>query len=179
MAIKRRNLLIAALAGAGAAAGVVAGLSKFRVEPATDTVVEQLFNQNYPDANGARTSLGAYRGKVLVVNFWATWCAPCVEEMPELSEIQKATTARGVQVLGLAVDSATKVREFNARLQVLYPLLVLDGAGIEVARAFGNTSGALPYTVVVDRDGRIVDQTLGRIKKDRLMRVIERTLHDA
>lgn len=178
MAIKRRTLLIAALAGMGAAAGAVTALFKFRVEPAADTVVEQLFNQNYPDAHGATTRLDAYRGKVLVVNFWATWCAPCVEEMPELSDIQKATTARGVQILGLAVDSATKVREFNTRLQVLYPLLVLDAAGLEVARAFGNTSGALPYTVVIDRSGRIVDQTLGRIKKDRLMRVIDRTLSE-
>ena len=147
MAVRRRKLVIGALALAGAIAGISAGLY-------------------------------SYRGKVLIVNFWATWCAPCIEEMPELSDIQKETTARGVQVLGLAVDSADKVLEFNAKLQVLYPLLVLDAGGIATSRAFGNTSGALPFTVVIDRTGKIVDQTLGRFKKDRLMRVIERILDE-
>ncbi len=171
-----RFVIAAALAIGG---GIAAGLYQYRVEPADDAVVEQLFRQNYPDATGNRTDLSSYRGKLLIINFWATWCAPCVEEMPELSEIQKETTARGVQVLGLAVDSADKVLEFSHKVPVLYPLLVVGSAGIDLSREFGNESGALPYTVIVDRHGAIVDQTLGRFKRARLMRVIDRVLEES
>lgn len=179
MAKRRRALTILAVAVIALAAGVTAAWQQFRVVPADNAVVEQLFNQNYPDATGNPTDLSSYRGKVLVINFWATWCAPCIEEMPELSEIQKETTAKGVQVLGLAVDSPRKVLDFNKKLQVLYPLLVLGVSGIDLSKAFGNEGGALPFTVIIDRKGAIVDQTLGRFKKVRLMRVIERTLEDS
>ncbi|MGH1358827.1 MAG: TlpA family protein disulfide reductase [Burkholderiaceae bacterium] len=176
---RRRAAKFLAVAAIAVAAGVIAGWYQFRVIPADDLIVEQLFRQKYPDATGNPTDLSSYRGKLLVINFWATWCAPCIEEMPELSDIQKETTALGVQVLGLAVDTPEKVQEFNKKISVLYPLLVVGSAGVDLSKSFGNESGALPFTVIVDRHGAIVDRTLGRFKRVRLMRVIERILDES
>lgn len=175
MATRRFTLTAIAMAATAAVAGVTLGLYQFGVSPASSAAVEHLFNQNYPDAAGNPTDLSDYRGKVLVVNFWATWCAPCVEEMPELSAIQNETSILGVQVIGLAVDSPSKVQAFNRKLQVDYPLLVVGASGIQLAKDFGNDSGALPFTLVINREGAIVDQTLGRFKKEQLISVIKQT----
>ncbi|MFK7965385.1 MAG: TlpA family protein disulfide reductase [Burkholderiaceae bacterium] len=166
----------AAVAVAAVGAGVGVGLRKFSVTPADDAIVEDFLGREYPDPAGRQTTLSTYRGQVLVVNFWATWCAPCIQEMPELSEIQDETLASGVKVLGLAIDSAPKVRAFSQRLPVSYPLLVLGASGIDLAKQFGNTSGSLPYTVVINRSGAIVNQTLGRFNKQTLLQTIEKTV---
>jgi len=175
---KRQLIKVGMTAGVAAvavAAGVGVGLNKFSTQPADDEIVEDFFNSQYPDPTGLPQSMSAYRGEVLVINFWATWCAPCVQEMPELSEIQDKTAPSGVKVLGLAIDSANKVLEFNRRLKVSYPLLILGASGIDLVRQFGNPSGSLPYTVVINRNGAIVDQTLGRFNKETLLQTIEST----
>lgn len=176
---KRELVKIGVTAGVAAiavGAGVGLGLRKFGVDEADDKIVEDFLNRQYPDPQGKGTNMSDYRGQVLVVNFWATWCAPCIQEMPELSEIQDETAADGVKVLGLAIDSANKVLQFNTRLQVSYPLLILGAAGIDLVKQLGNSSGSLPYTVVINREGAIVDQTLGRFNKDTLLRTIEQTV---
>jgi len=176
----RRKLIKAGVsAGAAAiavAAGVGFGLRQFSVRKADDPIVEDFLTRQYADPRGTRTDLSDYRGQVLVINFWATWCAPCIQEMPELSEIQDETAAHGVKVLGMAVDSASKVLQFNTRLEVSYPLLILGAAGIDLVRQFGNSSGSLPYTVIVNQAGAIVDQTLGRFNKEKLLQTIEQTV---
>ena len=175
--MERRQLIkagvTAAVAVAAVGAGVGVGLRKFSVNPADDAIVEDFFGRQYPNPAGLQKPMSPYRGQVLVVNFWATWCAPCIQEMPELSEIQDETLANGVKVLGLAIDSAPKVRAFNQKLPVSYPLLILGASGIDLAKQFGNASGSLPYTVVINRRGAIVDQTLGRFNKQTLLQTIE------
>ena len=109
------------------------------------------FASRRPD--GGELALGSLRGRPLVLNFWATWCPPCVEEMPMLDRFQREQQRGGWQVVGLAVDSAAPVREFLARHPVGFPIGLAGMQGVELSRALGNTRGALPFSVVFDARG--------------------------
>jgi thiol-disulfide isomerase/thioredoxin len=115
-----------------------------------------------PGLDGERIDIAAeYRGRPLLINVWASWCGPCIEEMPELEAFAKTQAADGVQVIGLALDTPEGVRDFLQRVPVSYPI-VLDTPGPADASVWlGNTRGVLPYTVLVGADGRIVKQKIG------------------
>ncbi len=131
-----------------------------------------LFEQPFKNPDQQVVDLSPLRNHVLIVNFWATWCAPCIKEMPELSDLQDEYAGQKIQVLGLAIDGFDNVREFGKRLTVNYPLLVLGASGIELARQFGNESGALPFTIVVSPSGQIIDRTVGIVSIEHLREVI-------
>ncbi len=114
-----------------------------------------------PDLSGTPVDLAAFRGRPLLINVWASWCGPCVEEMPELARFADAQDEQGVQVLGLALDTREGVQDFLQRVPVGYPI-VLDTPGRDDASVrLGNTQGLLPYSVLVDAQGRIVRRKLG------------------
>jgi len=125
-----------------------------------------------PDMSGNDQSLAQWRNKVLVVNFWATWCEPCREEVPALIRVQAKYAANGVQVVGISVDSIDKVRQFANEYRIEYPLVIGSIAVIEVTRRLGNKAAGLPYTVVIDRSGRVVKTHLGAISEVELERAI-------
>jgi peroxiredoxin len=110
---------------------------------------------------GGELALASLRGRSLVVNFWATWCPPCVKELPDLDRFQADHAARGWQVVGIAIDSPTAVRKFLARQPLRFPIGVAGLEGTELARQLGNSAGGLPFTVVLDPAGRIVQRKLG------------------
>ena len=114
-----------------------------------------------PDLSGAPVDLQRFRGRPLLINVWASWCAPCVEEMPELARFTAAQGDQGVQVLGLALDTPDGVRDFLRRVPVDYPIVLETPGPADASVRLGNTQGLLPYTVLVDRQGRIVRQKLG------------------
>jgi len=114
-----------------------------------------------PDLQGTPLALASFRGRPLLINVWASWCGPCVEEMPALTAFADAQGASGVQVLGLALDTPEGVRDFLTRIPVAYPI-VLDTPGpADASVRLGNAQGLLPYSVLVDAQGRIVKQKLG------------------
>ena len=115
-----------------------------------------------PDLDGAPVTLpGSYAGQPMLINVWASWCGPCVAEMPELTRFAAGKDRHGVQVIGLALDTPEAVREFLQRVPVDYPI-VLDTAGpADASVALGNHRGLLPYSVLIDRNGRIAKQKLG------------------
>ena len=120
-----------------------------------------LLAASFSDARGAPVSLGQFQGKLVVVNFWATWCAPCREEMPAFSRLQEQWGARGVQFVGLSDEDPARVERFGRDLGIDYPLWVgRDDVGA-LARRLGNHSGVLPFTVLVDGQGRVIDQRAG------------------
>ena len=121
-----------------------------------------------PDAGGREQPLGQWKGKVLIVNFWATWCAPCREEMPQFVKAQQEFGARGLQFVGIAIDQPDKVQQFAAEINLNYPALMGGYGAIELSRTLGNRVGALPFTVVLDRSGRIVHTHLGPVKQGQL-----------
>lgn len=125
-----------------------------------------------PDTSGRSMPLAAWKGKVLVVNFWATWCPPCRKEMPAFSRISDKFSAKGVQFVGIGIDSPSAIKEFALQTPVSYPLLIGGSEGLELARQLGNATAALPYTLVVSRDGRAVLARLGMIEEGELEAVL-------
>ena len=154
-------LLCAVLA---AAAGFWVG-SRNPGEQVDATTTQQLFSQTWPDASGKPVKLEQFRGKVVVLNFWATWCPPCVEEIPEFSRVHTELQGQGVQFLGIAVDNAENVAKFVSELPASYPMLVAGTNAIELARLFGDDQSALPYTLIIDRDGHLSSRHLGRLQE--------------
>jgi thiol-disulfide isomerase/thioredoxin len=120
----------------------------------------------FPTPEGGELRLDAYRGQMLLLNFWATWCPPCVREMPVLDRFQRAQVGRGWQVIGLAIDGSTPVREFLARAPVGYPIGLAGLGGTTLVRQLGNESGGLPFTVVVDSRGHLRHRHLGELSED-------------
>ena len=113
------------------------------------------------DLDGNAVELPRNDGKPLLINFWASWCGPCIEEMPELDRYAQAQGANGTQVVGIALDDADAVRAFLQRVPVAYPI-ALDSAGPRDSSVqLGNRNGVLPYSVLVDADGRLLKQRLG------------------
>ena len=135
-----------------------------------------VFGVALPDTTGRLQSIGQWKGKVLVVNFWATWCLPCREEMPEFMKVQTELGDRGLQFVGIAIDDAAKVKDFAAELGLNYPALVGGYGAIELSKTLGNRLGALPYTLVIDRAGRISRAHLGPIKPAELRAIISQLI---
>lgn len=129
-----------------------------------------------PDRNGTAQSIARWNGKIIVLNFWATWCAPCRTEIPLLNSLQKEYGARGVQVIGVAVDHQDAVKQFAQSVRMDYPVLISGAEGIEVIARYGNASGALPYTALIRRDGNIEGLASGALTADYLRRTLERML---
>lgn len=142
-------------------------------------VIQGLTNLVLTDLSGKPQSLNQWKGKVLVVNFWATWCAPCREEVPALVRAQSKFAANGVQVVGIALDSAVKVQEFAKEFGINYALLIGGLDSIDVTRKLGNKAGGLPYTLVLDREGRVVSTRLGGISDAQLNEAIRPLLGSA
>jgi peroxiredoxin len=177
--MNRRTLTGLALAGAVAlGAGLYFGGSggEGNVADVRGTDAAALFGVALPDAEGREQSIGQWKGKVLIVNFWATWCVPCREEMPEFVKAQREFGARGLQFVGIAVDDPGKVKAFAAELGLNYPALIGGYGAIELSKSFGNRLGALPFTVIVDRAGRIERAHLGPIQAAELSSIIRQLL---
>ncbi|MCG1046190.1 TlpA family protein disulfide reductase [Mycetohabitans rhizoxinica] len=135
---------------------------------AHDDAVRALFASSLPDPVGQLQPLAQYRGKVTVVNFWASWCAPCVKEMPALSGLQRRYADKGVRFVGIGVDSARNISQFLSKVTIGYPVYVAGFGGADLARQFGNQAGGLPFTVVIDKAGHVRYSKLGEIDVARL-----------
>lgn len=127
-----------------------------------------LLAAHFPDLEGRERAFGEWKGQVLVVNFWATWCAPCREEIPVFVAMEDKYGARGLQIVGLAIDKAGQVRDFARELGINYPLLIVGFEAVEIMRPLGNTAGALPFSVIYDRDGQAILAKLGGFHADDL-----------
>jgi len=171
--MNRRELLAAGFAaGLGAlCVGIYAGTQ--RAKPIDSTA---LFALSLPNEAGKLQSLGQWRGKVLVVNFWATWCAPCREEMPEFIRAQSRYGPQGLQFVGIAVDDADKVERFAKELGLNYPALIGGYGAVELSKTLGNRLAALPFTIVLDRQGSIFLTQLGPIKPNQLQSIIDKLM---
>lgn len=135
------------------------------------SAVATLWNTSLSDQKGKAYALSQFKGKPLILNFWATWCEPCRDEMPEISELASANPQ--IAVLGLAIDEAAAVHEFVASTPVSYPLLIAENDGMPLAEVLGNNKGVLPYTVVISAQGEITHVFFGRVTRDMLQKALK------
>jgi thiol-disulfide isomerase/thioredoxin len=133
-------------------------------------VAPPIFELVLTDLKGQPQNFGQWRGKLLIVNYWATWCHPCREEMPGFSRLQNKYRDNGIQFVGISIDNADKIIEFQKATPVSYPLLIGGIATMENSAALGNTQQALPFTAVFDREGRLFSTKLGRVAEPELER---------
>lgn len=159
----------------GLMALIAAGLLAYRILlPAGETAsvaengIPALFAATFPDQDSKAQALSQWRGKIIVVNFWATWCPPCKEEMPELSEFQEKYRNRNVVVLGISTDNVEKIRELTQKSPVLYPLLAGDFEAMALAESLGNAKGVLPYSVLIAPDEHVARTYFGRLDMNKL-----------
>jgi thiol-disulfide isomerase/thioredoxin len=124
-----------------------------------------LFAASLNDLDDKPVALERFKGKPLIVNFWARWCGPCRAEIPELIAIRKANKGK-IEVLGIGIeDKAEPAKEFARAYEMDYPVFVAGGKGIPLMQALGNTKGGLPFTLVIDRNGQVIQKRLGVMKK--------------
>ena len=164
----RSNLFIVCVAIVGALLGLLAGSwyqrgRQLAVPPGVTVLHpgDPRTDLHLPDADGVPRRLSEWDGRLVLVNFWATWCGPCRTEMPLLDRTSTAWAEKGLQVIGVAIDDAASVRAFLKDSPVHYPILVDASNGVDPALIFGDTRGVLPYSVLVGRDGKIIDQRMG------------------
>jgi thiol-disulfide isomerase/thioredoxin len=131
-------------------------------------VVAALFSKTLPDAQNKPQALSQWQGKIVLVNFWATWCPPCVAEMPELVDLQAEQAKNNLQIIGIGIDSASNIQQFSAKYKITYPLLVDGLDGSELSRQFGNQAGGLPFTVLISADGQVKKLYLGRLNMEQV-----------
>ena len=165
---RRDALIVGAVALAAAGAGGVAGALFLQ----SRSGAAALLSATYPDLSGRSRRLLEWQGRPLLVNFWATWCAPCREEMPMLSDLRQKYAAKGVEFVGIGIDPAAKISEFAKSYPVSYPLLVADAGAIDLMRELGNSAGGLPFTIMLDRQGAVAYRRLGPVLRPEIEKVL-------
>lgn len=161
MASRRAWML--GLGAAAAAAG--AGLAGWRLRsvPAIPEAVQALWALQFDSPSGEPVALSSFRGRPLLLNFWATWCPPCVQELPMIEAFWRENASKGHQVLALAVDQPSAVRKFLDRQALGFSIGLAGYGGTELSKSLGNASGALPFSVFLKADGSIYQQKLGQL----------------
>ncbi len=129
-------------------------------------VLANILSLTLPDHTGKQQSLSQWKNKPLIINFWATWCAPCVAEMPELMALQKKIGE--TRIIGIGIDSQANIAQFAEKLHIDYPLYVADAGMINLLRQLGNETGGLPFTILVGTDGTVKKVYVGQLKFDAL-----------
>ncbi|MCY7307708.1 MAG: TlpA family protein disulfide reductase [Rhodoferax sp.] len=139
-----------------------------RREHAGATSRSPIWDSSFASLSGPPTQLRDFAGKPLLLNFWATWCPPCIEEFPLLDDFYRKNRSNGWQVLGLAVDQVKAVETFLQRNGVSFPIAMAGLAGIDLSRTLGNLSGGLPFTIVFGASGEVLQRRIGRISEQDL-----------
>jgi thiol-disulfide isomerase/thioredoxin len=174
---KTKLLLVAAGAAIVLAAAYFAispKLGKSGGEPPAvqEVSAEPVFAASFNDLDDKLQPLKQWRGKVVVLNFWAPWCPPCREEIPDFIKLQDKYGERGLVFIGLALDEKIKVQAFADEIGINYPVLLGEMEAVDLARKIGNRLGGLPFTVVIDRKGRIVVSEVGGLTLERLEKAV-------
>lgn len=157
--ITRRIILAGAAVGAAA---LGASFAWRRANPPVNSAVAQTFwSRGFAAVDGTELNVSGWRGKPLLVNFWATWCPPCVKELPEINQFYGEAKGRGWQVLGVAIDQAEPVRAFLKKTPLDFPIALGGPEGLSLVRALGNAAGGLPFSLVFDETGEISWRRLG------------------
>jgi thiol-disulfide isomerase/thioredoxin len=168
----RDRAIVVAIALVALAGGYLA----YSVPASRDPNLADLLAANFSDLQGKNAKVADWHGKLRVVNFWATWCPPCREEIPGFIRLQNKYRDRGVVFIGVALDSEQQVKRFAAETGMNYPILLADYNAVKLAKEAGNSSGALPFTVLVAPGGSFLQAFSGAVNEQKIEAVIQRFL---
>ena len=166
--MNKKITLFVAISILSSAFGIYVGTQRLAPAIPANPAVAKLMQTSLPDVDNRPHLLSDWRGKTLLVNFWAPWCPPCVAEMPELVTLQNEMAAKNLQIVGIGIDSPSNIREFSQKHDISYPLLVAGMQGTELSRELGNQAGGLPFTVLLDKDGQVRQTYLGKLNMEKL-----------
>lgn len=164
---KTALIIIAALIASGF--GMTA---RHLLSPAEKTSPSVLPEFNLPDLSGHQHNISEWRSKVLVINFWATWCPPCRKEIPDFIALQEQYADQGLQFIGIALEDGEPVADYLAKIKINYPMLLGDDNGIALAHQLGNSIDAVPYTLIINRQGQIIHRHPGAFSREQLEEII-------
>ncbi|MFW5443544.1 MAG: TlpA family protein disulfide reductase [Methylococcaceae bacterium] len=125
-----------------------------------------------PDLSGKQRNITEWQGKVRIINFWATWCPPCLKEIPEFINLQNEFRDRGIQFIGIAIEDKKSVKKYLSKININYPILIGKDDGIALSQQLGNIVNAVPFTVVTNQQGQIIHRQPGEFSREQILKVI-------
>ena len=173
---RRQWIMIGGISLLALLAGVFSSQWISQTGLASDPSIKAFFANPWQTPDGKPANSQNWRGNVLVVNFWASWCPPCVEEMPALDKIAQEYAPKNVLIVGIGIDSPSNIREFLQKTPISYPIVLGGIEGSNLSKQMGNTQGALPYTVVINSKGKSIYTKLGKISEEELKKAINSAL---
>ena len=155
-----------------ASASAVVGPARAEDAVALATTADALWASSFKDTSGALQKFDAMKGKIAIVYFWATWCEPCQKEAPQLRDLFEKYRGKGVDVLGIAMDNADKVKDFAAKNMLTFQIVYGGREAMQLSKDLGNSLGGIPFLVVIGRDGKIIERITGETKDGRIEGII-------
>lgn len=166
LSANRRVAMYAGVAALAAIAGAGVAWRRHTADAMSSDALGTLWAAEFDTPNGESLPMKTLQGRPLVINFWATWCTPCIEEMPLIDAFFRQNESKGWQVLGLAIDQPSRVRQFLSQFPVNYKIGLAGLNGTELGKMLGNNVGGLPFTVVLDANGELIQRKLGKLAPD-------------
>lgn len=166
--VSRRHWLVAGLGVAAGLAGALAAWQKFQPHAVMNEAVQNFWLQEFEKPEGGTLSMKALQGKPLLINFWATWCPPCIEELPLIDAFFNQNKSKSLQVVGLAVDQPSMVRRYLTQKPLSFPVGLAGFNGTELGKTLGNAQSVLPFSVIFDAKGHLLDQKAGKLDQSDL-----------
>jgi thiol-disulfide isomerase/thioredoxin len=165
----KSTLLIIFIAIVALAGGISVQINN--KSPEIQTVL--LSTISLPNLKGEMQSLSKWQGKTLIINFWATWCPPCLKEIPDFIALQEEFKDKNIQFIGIALEDQQTVVDYHAKMNINYPILIGEFSGTQIARLWGNTLNTVPFTVVINPQGEIIHRQMGEFSKQQILSIIQ------
>ena len=162
----RRTAMYAGVAALAAIAGAGVAWKRQELVAIAPEMLNAFWAAEFDTPSGVSLPMKSFQGQPLVINFWATWCTPCIEEMPLIDAFFRENESKGWQVIGLAIDQPSRVRQFLTQFPVNYKIGLAGLNGTELGKILGNDIGGLPFTVVLDANGDLIQRKLGKLTPD-------------
>jgi thiol-disulfide isomerase/thioredoxin len=166
--VNRRHWMMAGVGVAAGLAGALAAWQKFQGHGVMDEAVQNFWLQEFEKPEGGTLSMKELRGKPLLINFWATWCPPCIEELPLIDNFFNLNKAKSLQVVGLAVDQPSMVRRFLTQKPLGFPVGLAGFNGTELGKTLGNSQSVLPFSAIFDAKGSLLAKKAGKLDQSDL-----------